>query len=140
MVERDFEDILDNGAAEITLHARVDIDLEVVSRYSTLKKHGVTVDGVANCFIIAPDNFSETLKSSYTLEEVNTLGLVCLPAAGERTIFGINYYNSGYGYYWTSSPQLGEPTRAAQLLVFPFETANTGDGSRGRGRTIRLVN
>ncbi|MCQ2196776.1 MAG: Ig-like domain-containing protein [Bacteroidaceae bacterium] len=63
---------------------------------SSLYKCGVTVDSKTNCLILAPDNFSGTLKSSYSLEETHSLGLVCLPAIGSSTAD----YAEKTGYYW----------------------------------------
>jgi len=73
---------------------------------STLYKIAVTVNGLTNCLIIAPDGYAGTIAASYTADEwtaAESDGLVCLPAAGFRGVS--NVYNVGdYGYYWSSTP------------------------------------
>lgn len=106
---------------------------------SNLRKIGVSVDGKANCLIIAPDGFSGTLKSSYTLDEVNSLGLVCLPAAGWRK--GSRFYSAeNWGLYWSSTPGLYYSDCAYYLDVDlgSISTANFGYRNDG-GHSIRLV-
>ena len=65
-------------------------------------KFGVTVDGKTNCLVIAPDNFSGTIESSYNstkwTDAQNNNGLVCLPITDRRE--GSSVANSGWAYYW----------------------------------------
>lgn len=104
---------------------------------TNLKKTGVTVDVCTNCLIIAPNDFTGTLKSSYTLDEINTLGLVCLPAAGTRD--GSSLKNGGSsGSYWSSSPN-PDYFSFAISLVFSSGSASIQDGFRKYGESIRLV-
>lgn len=66
--------------------------LDKRENYAKLRKYSVIVtnNGTSTrCTVIAPDDFTGTLKSTYTLEEANALGLVCLPEAGWRAIADI---------------------------------------------------
>ncbi len=108
---------------------------------SNLCKHGVTVDAMTdskkNCLIIAPDNFSGTLKSSYTLDELSSLGLVCLPAAGYRdgsSFYGIEQWST----YWWATPAPSESYRASQLETYA-DHIRTVNGFRSDAHNLRLV-
>ncbi|MCQ2196745.1 MAG: hypothetical protein MJZ60_04390 [Bacteroidaceae bacterium] len=104
---------------------------------SSLRKYGVTVSGKVNCLIIAPDGFSSTLKSSYTLDEVNSLGLVCLPAAGSRNGSSLDRAEYGAGYW--SSTLIGSLNNA---LYFEFYSSNVDSNvafSCSYGFSVRLV-
>ncbi|MCQ2196815.1 MAG: DUF1566 domain-containing protein [Bacteroidaceae bacterium] len=104
---------------------------------SSLRKYGVTVSGKVNCLIIAPDGFSSTLKSSYTLDEVNSLGLVCLPAAGER--IGSSFGGAeSWGYCWSSTPYSSYSGNAC-CLYFGSGNVYTGSSNYRYGRSLRLV-
>ncbi len=101
-----------------------------------LCKYGVTVGGKVNCLIIAPDGFSGGLKSSYTLYEVNSLGLVCLPAAGTRDSWGISGAEN-WGGYWSSTPFV---EGGAYALYFDSDYVYEGDNfDRSIGLPVRLV-
>lgn len=106
------------------------------TKAKSLRRCYVTVDGISNCMIIAPDGFTGTFKSKYTLDEINTLGLVCLPAAGAR-------YNQVYdsqgdvGYYWASSPY--STTSEAWCIYLNFTESDCIARDRQVGRSIRLV-
>lgn len=107
------------------------------SNATKLHKYGVTVGDKNNCLIIAPDNFSEELKSSYTFEELHTLGLVCLPAAGYYTNPDYEHFEER-GVYWSSSPD----SDSDYALSFPFDSngiMTNYNWYRARGRSIRLV-
>lgn len=70
---------------------------------SELMKSKVTVGTTEDCLILAPDDFTGTLKDIYTIEEINSLGLVCLASCGER--IGKNIKIGDYSdTYWTSTP------------------------------------
>ncbi len=98
-----------------------------------LRKNNVTVDDKKNCLILAPDDYDFTtnpLKDSYTLDEVNDLGLLCLPAVGylsETTPEQGWVYNKmiqsyeGSGCYWSSSPSSSE----GKSRRFWFTTGDT---------------
>lgn len=98
-----------------------------------LYKSRVTVDKTKNCLILAPDNFAGTLKDTYTLEEINSLGLVCLAPCGER--YG-NSINANSTVYWESSPYEPSSAFAYELLGFinAYYTCE-----RRMGLPIRLV-
>lgn len=108
-----------------------------------LYKYGVTVGGQANCLIIAPDNFSGTLKDSYSLYDVKGHGFVCLPAAGYRyynvpSAFGnaIEAKGSG-GYYLTATPLM---SGRAYLMKFDSSSANAEfEVLRSTAQSLRLV-
>ena len=68
-------------------------------------KFGVTVSGITNCLVIAPDNFGGTIEQSYSNTQWTTAqnnGLVCLPITERRE--GPDWVGGGYGYYWSSTP------------------------------------
>lgn len=114
------------------------------SHASDLRQYNVTVtDGTttsAKCLIIAPDDFDYTknpLKSSYTLDEVNSLGLVCLPAAGLRNESFLEY-GGNQGLYWSSTP--GEYNdEAYNVFITENEPNLTYNYSRKFACSIRLV-
>lgn len=79
--------------------------LEQRSNAAKLYKSGVTVCGVDNCLVIAPDDFNGTIETSYDnaawSAAEKTDGLVCLPPAGHR--YGVGVDNTGrLGFYWAS--------------------------------------
>lgn len=80
--------------------------LEGRSNAAKLYKSGVTVCGVDNCLVIAPDGFAGQIAESYDAAGWSTSektdGLVCLPPAGHR--YGADVGGSGErGFYWTST-------------------------------------
>lgn len=93
--------------------------IETRPNAATLCKTGVTV-GATKCFVIAPDNFTGTLVSTYTADEINTLGLLCLPVAGQYNYSKAPY--SGMGYYWTSTP---DGSDKAWVLKFDDASASS---------------
>jgi len=104
------------------------------------RRFGVTVTNgsqtYSNCLIIAPNEFTGTLNSSYTLDEVNSLGLVCLPAAGYRK--GSTFTTSS-GYYWTSTPS-ADNTNGAWLMHFDGSKGEFGGYARANyAACVRLV-
>ncbi len=102
-----------------------------------LYKCGVTVGDKKNCLIIAPDNFVGTLESSYTLEELDALGLVCLPATGFRYASKIEDIER-WGGYWTSTPT-ANIVGDADHLEFTPNFVRTYDVIRSTGLSLRLV-
>lgn len=120
---------------------------------STLRKYGVNVAGKRNCLILAPDGFTGTIATSYTAQTwanaESRYGLVCLPAAGERSDWYFYYTNhySPYdtqvmGSYWTSTPY----TSSAELKETHANSAGFNNSSyrrqgtaRKSGLSIRLV-
>lgn len=88
------------------------------------------------CVIIAPDDFTGTLKDSYTLDEVNAAGLVCLPPAG--VILNKKFYDNG-GNYWSATPN-SDNSWSAYMLQFSGEMVHyvTFD-ERSYCQSIRLV-
>lgn len=107
---------------------------------TNLRKYGQTVGEKINCLLIAPDGFDTSKwhsSSSYTLEEVNSLGLVCLPAAGYR--YGSSFDIGGScGRYWSSTPYSGISVHA-DYLGFNSVNLLTYSDSRGNGQSLRLV-
>jgi len=104
-----------------------------------LRKYGQTVGEKTNCLLIAPDGFDTSKwhsSNSYTLEEVNSLGLVCLPAAGYRRGSSFDDGGSG-GHYWSSTPY-SDYSGGADCLGFVSDSVYTG-GYRGNGQSLRLV-
>lgn len=105
---------------------------------NNLCKYDVTVDGKHNCLIIAPDNFVGTLKSSYTLDEVNSQGLACLPADDTRSGTYIGPAEN-WGTYWTSTPSGNSPGYAYRPKFDSTQLYTNANGQRDYGRNIRLV-
>lgn len=111
--------------------------LEERDNASSLFKYGVTVNGKANCLVIAPDGFTGTIESSYTLGALETAGLVCLPAAGDfsgTTKRG----NDTFGFYWSSSPLAGD-ARCAQFLDVDSSSARVNHDNRNSVSSLRVV-
>lgn len=112
---------------------------------SNLRKYGVSVTNnsttYTNCLIIAPDGFAGTLQSSYTLADINSLGLVCLPAVGCRQGSydgGSVLCNAGdCGYYWSSTP--AESDWALNLFFESDGIYASGSNTRDIGHSLRLV-
>lgn len=115
---------------------------------SNLLKHYETVTNGSNsyfpCTLIAPDNFDTSKwksSGSYSLLELQNLGIVCLPPAGYRdgaTITGGN--NSGW--YWTTG---GDESSTASAYYFLYNKTNNNSGygfadsNRNMAKSIRLV-
>lgn len=110
---------------------------------SNLMKFGVTVNSKTNCLVIAPDGFTGTIESSYTLEALETAGLVCLPAAGyfDRTSSSIEHAGDR-GCYWSTTPY-ASGAGDAYLQYFYFymtnEYVNVGSNNRSWGFSLRAV-
>ncbi len=103
-----------------------------------LHKYGVTVGDKKNCLVIAPDSFSGTLKASYTLDEISSLGLVCLPAAGYRD--GSSFYSAeSYGLYWSSTPNSSNSSDAYTLYFSSGNVYTSINAGRSGGQSLRLV-
>lgn len=108
------------------------------SNATNLRKYGVTVGDKANCLIIAPDNFSGTLKSSYSLDDLSSLGLVCLPAAGDRD--GSGFGSAEYcGFYWSSTPNSSISSSAYNLSFGSDRVYASRISFRLNGKSLRLV-
>ncbi|MCQ2195923.1 MAG: fimbrillin family protein [Bacteroidaceae bacterium] len=116
-----------------------------------LRKLNATVDGVPNCLILAPDDYdfnTKPLKDSYTLEEANELGLLCLPPSGylsETTSDQGWEYNKHLdhlgelGYYWSSTPD-NRADRSRRLNFGKGGLCNLTDPlARKYGCALRLV-
>jgi len=88
------------------------------------------VDG-KKCLIIAPDGFTGTLQSSYTLAEVNSLGLLCLPTTGIRNNEDVSFTEGVLGY-WLSLTSWDTHGIIAT-------TAGTNSSQRKQAGAIRLV-
>lgn len=80
------------------------------SRYhaSRLYKRGVNVLGKPNCLIIAPDDFTGSIESSYptisSWAAAEAAGLVCIVSAGFRSSFDYGVSEGGgYSGLWTST-------------------------------------
>ena len=98
-------------------------------------RFGVTVIGVSNCLVIAPDNFEGTIESSYySWTTAQNDGLVCLPITDRRE--GSSMANSGWGYYWSSTPE----ENSAYRIFFKSSFGTTPPAcKRTYGFSVRLV-
>lgn len=103
-----------------------------------LHRYGVTVGDKKNCLIIAPDNFNGTLRTNYTPDKINTLGLVCLPAAGCRD--GLEFNNAEiWGLYWSSTSTTNAENGGDLYFSSSYVYSACSMHSRGNGYSIRLV-
>lgn len=107
-----------------------------------LSKNHVSVCGMEECLIIAPDNFEGTIKDSYNAEEwaaAEAQGLVCLPIAG-YLFSSYGDVSSGFGYYWSSAPWT---ISGAQFIGFSKDTEGVAYDGREYTRryacAVRLV-
>lgn len=101
----------------------------------------VTVGGVAGCIVIAPDNYSNTDKplsstTEYTLQEINSLGLVCLPAAGFRNEESID---NSEGDYWHATPDSEDKDWAGQVYFKAAQIIPSYQYYRYLANSVRLV-
>ncbi len=68
-------------------------------------KSGVTVCSKKNCLVLAPDDFTGEIATSYDAaawESAKAVGLVCLPAAGQRQGSDLFYVGDACNY-WSST-------------------------------------
>ena len=102
-------------------------------------KYGVTVCEKANCLILAPDDFTGTIETSYNAAAWATAeaaGLVCLPAAGYRSGSDVLYVG-GSGYYWSSTA--GGSDYAFSVYFNSFDVSPDDCDSRDYGFSVRLI-
>jgi len=123
-----------------------------------LRQFDVTVGGVEGCIVIAPDGFDpknwrkseKSGRYEYTLEQLNTDGLVCLPPCGYRVFNDYNQapeislYNpttkQPEGTYMSASLPTGTGVTAKVPLIYFKNTDRVIDGRRiDRAYSVRLV-
>lgn len=104
----------------------------------TIRESGLISGGSQNCIVIAPDNYTGTIASTYTPAEwaaAEAEGLVCLPAAG---FSGNTMSPNDIAAYWASDAS--SKTKAYDIYTKSGNAVSTGDtSSRGIGYTVRLV-
>ena len=104
-------------------------------RADQLCKYGVTVCGIPNCLIIAPDGYGQiicqTYEESVWLFAEASEGLVCLPPAGTKSA-GIGEK----GFYWSSS---AGPYDDAFAMTFLSDFIKVGLSTRSCHYSVRLV-
>lgn len=110
-----------------------------------LHRFPVTVSGVPNCLVLAPDDFEGTLKDSYSRDEFITAqaeGIVCLPPTGYN-YSGSYISNQDQPYLWIAQPDQFRDTHARQLYAYMSgETGYVSNASASARRyrlPIRLV-
>gem|GEM_PF-2727653 len=118
--------------------------LEKRTNAINLCKNNVTVAGKSVCYIIAPDDYTGTIATSYTADEWVTAeasGLVCLPPAGGRGEDAVGYGSGAVGgNYWSSTPASGSKVTYALRHTFIATSGSTGSSSlRNYGYSLRLV-
>lgn len=107
-------------------------------------KLGVTVCGIRNCLVIAPDNFSGSIAVSYDAtawDSAESDGLVCLPPAGVRYEHDV-FFVGNNGYYQSSSAN-----RAGISIITSFNNIEKGiwamdesdRAGKKYGTAVRLV-
>ena len=79
--------------------------------------------------------FTQNTYSTADWTKMEANGAVFLPAAGGRNGTGVNFVGS-YGDYWSSSAY---DDNNAYCLSFGSDRVSTGNGSRYRGLSVRLV-
>ena len=109
-------------------------------------KNWVKVCGIWG-LVIAPDDFNDTIESSYTTEkwtEAEESGLVFLPAAGFRPGNKVGNVEEA-GYYWSATPEAETELGAYFLFFSNFFSTETGTidpdhhDNRATGLSVRLV-
>lgn len=106
---------------------------------ANLYKTGVTVCDKTYCAVIAPDNYSGTIKASYSAEEwlaAEAEGLVCLTSAGYRLDSGNILHVGDESYFWTSAPWTDTNAQDVQFISGDYESFNH---PRQYGHAVRLV-
>ncbi len=112
--------------------------------------YGVTVCGKANCVVLLPDVWDETVisladfasttvfndSSNPTWQEMEDAGAVCLPAAGYRDGSYVDYVGNR-GYYWSSTAYYS--SYAYSVLFDSDDVGPGGSGDRSLGFSARLV-
>lgn len=115
----------------------------------TFFKPGVTVNGVANCLIIAPDGNTVDIATSYddtAWKAAEALGFVCLPPAGFRgkdsMSENVYVYNVGTNGYYCSSTAYSTTESATMSFnssVDPPTVTPQNFGPRESGYSVRLI-
>ena len=102
-------------------------------------KYKVTVCEKENCLILAPDDFTGTIETSYNAAAWATAeaaGLVCLPAAGERD--GSDFYDvGGIGHCWSSTAY--DEDAAYEVYFGKSNLIPDNDNDRYYGCSVRLI-
>lgn len=109
---------------------------------NTKFKYGVTVCGVSNCLVIAPDGNTEEIADNYNelygWPSAKVKGFVCLPPAGYRDGSKFEIYDvDGHGLYWTSTA--ASSTQAYPLIFTKYAVQLTNPVIRSSGYSVRLV-
>lgn len=125
---------------------------ETRTNADNLYKSEVTVCGLSNCVVIAPDNWdinTNPLQTSYSAPDwvkAEAIGLVCLPATGYRstTQYDGNYNPrivgvGDYGYYWSSSAIDTNFAYLVRFVHYHHIYANEYENRFDVGCSIRLV-
>ena len=106
----------------------------------TNKTDGINIDGTTyNGLFIYPDDYNGTEvgvdATTETWDKINGLGIVFLPAAGDR--FGTSVYDVGsLGFYWSSSYDNSD---CAYVLYFDSGNVPNVYSDRFNGFSVRLV-
>lgn len=106
---------------------------------SNLYKCGVTVCGMENCVVLAPDGFTGTIESSYDeagWAAAELAGLVCLPAAGQRQGASVSGVGSN-GCYWSATAT--DAGNAGYMSFTGSGVSVSYNGSRASGCSVRLI-
>lgn len=107
-----------------------------------LYRYPVSIKGVGNCLVIAPDGYSGTIMSSYnssTWASAEAEGLVCLTMAGVRREDSVSYTNGFTGAYWAGTPKEDSVKHAYMLYLSDNLYRYPSYASRSAGLSIRLV-
>lgn len=104
-----------------------------------VRKPGVTVCGVKNCLVLAPDDNKTEILSSYNASQwadAEAAGYVCLPPAGFR-IGGTVSDEDNYGYYWSTTTVQNEIGSACYMKL--WDSNCTAGPSQRRGRNVAMA-
>lgn len=101
----------------------------------------VSIEGVGDCFVIAPDDYNGAIESAYDSESwrlAEAAGLVCLTPSGFRQKKTL--YNNTRGIFWCSTSGAGTQwPNNAYTWCFADQLYHHNLSSRAYGCSIRLV-
>lgn len=116
------------------------LNRHVKSGGQALHRFPVTVSGVPNCLVLAPDDFEGTLKDSYSRAEfidAQAEGIVCLPPTGYNNSSSI-ISSQDQPYYWIAQPDQLNDTYARKLYAYMSSGEGSVSNASGSPRRYRL--
>jgi len=113
-----------------------------LSASNSLYKNDVTINGITNCRVYAPDDFSGTINDSYSLEQWQTAekehGLVCFRPTSRRQ--GTNIFQDYLTLKWYLTSTLYILTTCdSDEFYWVSDNGNCNFAEFKNGAAIRLV-